>query len=74
MSIASEPRIGTVMGNNSDWGTTRHALELLREFGMAFKTVVVSTHGTPAWPTESAQSVESLGLEAIIAWAFAAAY
>ena len=41
------PAIGVVMGSSSDWDTMQHAADILREFGIAFETQVVSAHRMP---------------------------
>lgn len=74
MSDESKPRVGVVMGSTSDWDTMQHAVELLKEFGVACEALVVSAHRTPAWLTEYAASAEEKGLEAIIAGAGGAAH
>lgn len=74
MSEISKPRVGVVMGSTSDWETMKHAVELLKEFGVACEALVVSAHRTPQWLTEYAGSAEERGLEAIIAGAGGAAH
>ena len=74
MSKASEPRVGVVMGSTSDWETMQHAVDLLKEFGVACEALVVSAHRTPAWLMEYAETAEERGLEVIIAGAGGAAH
>ncbi len=74
MSKATVPRVGVVMGSTSDWDTMHHAVDVLKEFGVACEALVVSAHRTPAWLMEYAVSAEERGLEAVIAGAGGAAH
>ena len=38
------PRVGIVMGSDSDWPTMKAAAEALEEFGVPFEADVVSAH------------------------------
>ena len=40
-------QIGIVMGSDSDWHIMQYAAGILRVFGIAFETRVVSAHRTP---------------------------
>ena len=74
MSKKPAPRVGVVMGSTSDWETMQHAVELLKNFGVACEALVVSAHRTPAWLAEYAEKADERGLEAIIAGAGGAAH
>jgi 5-(carboxyamino)imidazole ribonucleotide mutase len=74
MNERSKLRVGVVMGSTSDWETMKHAVELLKEFGVACEALVVSAHRTPDWLAEYAASAEERGLQAIIAGAGGAAH
>ena len=52
----------------------RHAVELLRQFGIGVMTRVVSAHRTPDLLAEFAKSAESNGIRVIIAGAGGAAH
>ena len=65
--------IGIVMGSNSDWPVMEHAARILRDFGVAFETRVVSAHRTPDLLFDYAATAEQRGLKAIIAGAGGAA-
>ena len=39
--------VGVVMGSQSDWDVMQHAAKVLKDFGVAFETKVVSAHRTP---------------------------
>lgn len=41
------PKIGIVMGSETDWDVMRHAATVLKQFGVPFETKVVSAHRTP---------------------------
>ncbi|MBV8813023.1 MAG: 5-(carboxyamino)imidazole ribonucleotide mutase [Verrucomicrobia bacterium] len=66
--------VAVVMGSKSDWTTMRHAVELLRQFGVGVVTRVVSAHRTPDLLAEFAKSAESNGIRVIIAGAGGAAH
>jgi 5-(carboxyamino)imidazole ribonucleotide mutase len=70
----STPQIGIVMGSNSDWEVMQHAALMLKSFGVAFETRVVSAHRTPDLLFEYAASAQARGLRAIIAGAGGAAH
>jgi 5-(carboxyamino)imidazole ribonucleotide mutase len=74
MAEKQQPLVGVVMGSKSDWETMRAAAELLKEFGVAHESRVVSAHRTPQWMSEYAESAEKRGLEVIIAGAGGAAH
>ncbi|NBQ86396.1 MAG: 5-(carboxyamino)imidazole ribonucleotide mutase [Betaproteobacteria bacterium] len=68
------PAIGVVMGSSSDWDTMQHAADILREFGIAFETQVVSAHRMPDDMFRYAEQARARGLKAIIAGAGGAAH
>ena len=47
MTTMQEPLVGVVMGSQSDWDVMQHAAKVLKDFGVAFETKVVSAHRTP---------------------------
>ena len=67
-------QVGVVMGSSSDWDTMQHAVQILRDFGVAFEASVVSAHRMPDDMFAYAQAAESRGLQAIIAGAGGAAH
>ena len=73
-SVIGRPRIGVVMGSQSDWETMRHAVETLEQLGIAHETRVVSAHRTPDLLFEYAASAVGRCLAAIIAGAGGAAH
>lgn len=66
--------VGIVMGSNSDWEVMQHAARVLKEFGVAFETRVVSAHRTPDLLFHYAETARERGLTAIIAGAGGAAH
>ena len=68
------PRVGIVMGSQSDWPTMRDAATLLAELGVPHETRIVSAHRTPdrLW-TYGAEAAER-GLKVIVAGAGGAAH
>ncbi|MDX2457185.1 MAG: 5-(carboxyamino)imidazole ribonucleotide mutase [Gammaproteobacteria bacterium] len=72
--MSENPRIGLVMGSNSDWDVMRHAAEMLERFGIAFESRVVSAHRTPDLLFEYAGTARERGLAGIIAGAGGAAH
>ena len=69
-----KPAVGVVMGSQSDWDVMQHAARVLKDFGVAFETKVVSAHRTPHVMAEYAQAARERGLHCIIAGAGGAAH
>ena len=72
--MSENPRVGLVMGSNSDWDVMRHAADMLERFGIAFESRVVSAHRTPDLLFEYADTARERGLACIIAGAGGAAH
>ena len=68
------PRVGIIMGSQSDWSTLRHAAETLEALGIAHETRIVSAHRTPKRMAAYAESARERGLQVIIAGAGGAAH
>ncbi|OHX16457.1 5-(carboxyamino)imidazole ribonucleotide mutase [Chromobacterium amazonense] len=66
--------VGIVMGSNSDWEVMQHAARMLKHFGVACETRVVSAHRTPDLLFQYAEQAAPRGLKAIIAGAGGAAH
>ena len=49
-------QIGIIMGSNSDWTVMQHAAAVLKQFGIAYETRVVSAHRTPDLMFEYAET------------------
>lgn len=74
MKTKQQPRVGVVMGSQSDWETMQHAAETLAQFGIAHEVEVVSAHRTPDKLFAYAESAAGRGLQAIIAGAGGSAH
>ncbi len=68
------PRVGLIMGSDSDWSVMSEAADALAEFDVPFEVGVVSAHRTPARMLSYAQGAADRGLEVIIAGAGGAAH
>jgi len=68
------PRVGLIMGSNSDWDTMQRAAEILQNLGIAFEKRVVSAHRTPDLLFDYAATAAARGLKCIIAGAGGAAH
>ena len=68
------PRVGLVMGSESDRVTMEEALRVLDEFGVGYEIAVRSAHRTPDAAARWAQGAKSRGLEVVIAAAGGAAH
>jgi 5-(carboxyamino)imidazole ribonucleotide mutase len=73
-SADTPPRIGIIMGSQSDWTTMSHAAETLTALGVSFETRIVSAHRTPQRLYEYAISARTRGVQVIIAGAGGAAH
>jgi len=74
MPADDTPRIGLIMGSQSDWPTLRHAAELLAELAVPHEARVISAHRTPDRLAAYAKSARERGLRVIIAAAGGAAH
>ncbi len=68
------PKVGLIMGSDSDWPTMEAAALALAEFGVPFEVGVVSAHRTPRKMLDYATSAAGRGLSVIIAGAGGAAH
>lgn len=68
------PKVGIIMGSQSDWETMRHADAILTDMGIAHETLIVSAHRTPDRLAEYAKTAADRGLSVIIAGAGGAAH
>jgi len=70
----TQPRIGIIMGSDSDLPVMQEAADILREFGVSYEMTIVSAHRTPARLYEYAQTARQRGIQVIIAGAGGAAH
>ena len=73
-ATASTPKVGIIMGSQSDWPTMKEAASLLEVLEISYEKQVVSAHRTPQKLYSYAESAESRGLHVIIAGAGGAAH
>ena len=71
---APRPRVGIVMGSDSDWPIMGAAGVALQEFGVAFEADVVSAHRMTDAMIAYGRTAHDRGLEVIIAGAGGAAH
>jgi 5-(carboxyamino)imidazole ribonucleotide mutase len=72
--MTDQPRVGIVMGSDSDWPVMREAGEALDEFGIAHEADVVSAHRMPEEMLAYGKEAAGRGLAVIIAGAGGAAH
>ncbi|HEX8011895.1 MAG TPA: 5-(carboxyamino)imidazole ribonucleotide mutase [Casimicrobiaceae bacterium] len=68
------PKVGVVMGSDSDWEIMQHAVAQLTQFGIGHDARVLSAHRTPDDASAYAASAQANGLSCIIAGAGGAAH
>lgn len=68
------PRVGVIMGSDSDWAVMKAASHALAEFDIPFEVGVVSAHRTPQRMLDYARTAAGRGIEVIIAGAGGAAH
>lgn len=68
------PKVGIIMGSDSDLPVMKAAAEVLEEFGVDYEITIVSAHRTPERMFEYAKTAEERGIEVIIAGAGGAAH
>ena len=74
MTDQNSPRVGIIMGSDSDWPKINKAAAALKEFGVAYEVRVMSAHRTPHVVAEYATTAIDRGLQVIIAAAGGAAH
>jgi 5-(carboxyamino)imidazole ribonucleotide mutase len=68
------PKVGIIMGSDSDLAVMKMAAEVLEEFQVDYELTIVSAHRTPDRMFEYARTAAERGLEVIIAGAGGAAH
>jgi len=71
---SESPRVGVVMGSDSDLPTMQAAVDTLREFGVASEVRILSAHRTPDEMFAYARQAAERGVRVIIAGAGGAAH
>ncbi len=74
MVKGDKPRVGIIMGSDSDLPTMQKSADVLEQFGVPFEIRVLSAHRSPEATAEYATSAVDRGLEVIIAGAGGAAH
>src|SRR6185312_10828697 len=72
--MAEAPRVGIVMGSDSDWPVMQGAADALKEFDVAYEADVVSAHRMPDEMLAYGRTAHDRGLQVIIAGAGGAAH
>ncbi|MFD3409147.1 5-(carboxyamino)imidazole ribonucleotide mutase [Aquirufa sp. HETE-83D] len=66
--------IGIIMGSSSDLGVMQEAIQVCKDFGVAYEVDIVSAHRTPVKMMNYAQQAKTRGIQVIIAGAGGAAH
>lgn len=69
-----QPKVGIIMGSDSDLPVMKAASDLLKEFGVPHEITIVSAHRTPVRMMEYAKEARDRGICVIIAGAGGAAH
>lgn len=69
-----KPRVGIIMGSDSDFPTMKEAAEVCRAFGIAHEVRVISAHRTPDDMAEYGRTAHERGIQVIVAGAGGAAH
>ena len=67
-------KVAVIMGSDSDWGTVKKGVAVLKEYGVETEVHVMSAHRTPAAAAEFASKAKENGFGVIIAAAGMAAH
>ena len=73
-TVVETPKVGIVMGSDSDWPTMKAAAEACEEFGVPYEADVVSAHRMPDEMLAYGREAAGRGLSVIIAGAGGAAH
>ena len=71
---ASAPRVGIIMGSQSDWPTMRRAAEICDALDIPYEKRIVSAHRTPDRMVDYAKGAAARGIKVIVAGAGGAAH
>ena len=70
----AQPKVGIIMGSQSDLDVMKAAASILEEFGVPHEIQIVSAHRTPEWMMQYATTAAERGIKVIIAGAGGAAH
>src|SRR2546427_12309359 len=74
MAQKQEPRVGILMGSDTDLPVMTETAKVLERFGMAYEIEIASAHRSPARTSEYARTAVTRGLKVIIVAAGGAAH
>lgn len=74
LSRSPRPRVGVIMGSETDLRIMQDAVTILQEFQVEHEVRIVSAHRTPVHMLEYAMTAHERGLEVIVAGAGGAAH
>jgi 5-(carboxyamino)imidazole ribonucleotide mutase len=66
--------VGIIMGSSSDLPVMQDAIQVCKDFGIAYEVDIVSAHRTPVKMLDYAQNAQKRGIQVIIAGAGGAAH
>ncbi len=69
-----KPRVGIIMGSQSDWDTMRACADMLGALDVAHEIRIISAHRTPERLFDYARSAAARGLKVVVAGAGGAAH
>ena len=72
--VETVPRVGVIMGSQSDWTTLKVAADILGQLKVTHETRIVSAHRTPDRMIQYAKEAGGRGIKVIIAGAGGAAH
>ena len=72
--MALSPPVAIIMGSQSDWGTMRHAADILDVLGIEHEARIISAHRTPDRLVSFAKGAQAAGYQVVIAGAGGAAH
>jgi len=72
--LETPPKVGIVMGSDSDYGVMKPAADILKKFGVPFEITVASAHRTPHRAVNFVKNLEKKGAKVLIAGAGHAAH
>ena len=72
--LSVPPRVGVIMGSDSDLPVMEQTLKMLKKFGISYEVTVASAHRTPARAEAFAKTAREKGMGVIIAGAGHAAH
>lgn len=72
--MSKNPKVGVIMGSDSDWPTMKAACDILDEFQIPYEKKVVSAHRTPNDMADYGKNARKKGIQVIIAGAGGAAH